>query len=332
MLNDSIPPLHLLDAKSYIQDLVKTIDGAKNRVNLISLVLTEDTRTENLIESLTMAAKRGVSVTIAVDSFTFAELGGYFSPFQRSSSESKIALAMADRLRAAGATFVWLGRSVKLNPFSGVTHLKWTVVDDTTYCFGGVNLYKHGIESTDYMFKSIDPILADEISTQHHILTRDSTSPSSYPGYKSTRAYGTVYIDSGKKGDSIIYNRLTELTLQAKHVLVTTQYCPSGKLATYLKHKSDVYYNPSSHMQYPAKLLIQYGEIRTGLRSQYTRLNYLHAKFMIFTMHDGKKIAISGSHNFSYSGVLFGTKEVALETSDSNVIKQLELFHKTHVQ
>jgi cardiolipin synthase A/B len=48
-------------------------------------------------------------------------------------------------------------------------------------------------------------------------------------------------------------------------------------------------------------------------------------------MPSGEKIAITGSHNFSHSGVMFGTREIGLETSDPLVIDQLEQFHKTHV-
>jgi len=58
---------------------------------------------------------------------------------------------------------------------------------------------------------------------------------------------------------------------------------------------------------------------------------YLHAKFIIFTMKDGSKTAISGSHNFAYTGVLFGTREIALETTNPQVIGQLESFYKKYI-
>ena len=47
---------------------------------------------------------------------------------------------------------------------------------------------------------------------------------------------------------------------------------------------------------------------------------------MIFTLEDGSKVAITGSHNFAYTGVLLGTREIALETSDPKIIGQLEKF------
>jgi cardiolipin synthase len=67
-------------------------------------------------------------------------------------------------------------------------------------------------------------------------------------------------------------------------------------------------------------------------KTLYTRDNYLHAKFIIFTMPDGKKIAITGSHNFMSESVIAGTREIALETHDKAIITQLESFFKTHIQ
>jgi len=69
----------------------------------------------------------------------------------------------------------------------------------------------------------------------------------------------------------------------------------------------------------------------SGFKTRYKKEPYLHAKFIIFTMEDGSKVAITGSHNFAYTGVLFGTREIALETTDPNVIEQLESFYRQYV-
>nr|MBP6038525.1 hypothetical protein [Candidatus Saccharimonas sp.] len=58
---------------------------------------------------------------------------------------------------------------------------------------------------------------------------------------------------------------------------------------------------------------------------------YLHAKFMIGTMPDGSKRAITGSHNFMFGSGLMGTREIALETTDTKIIRQLERFIDTYV-
>lgn len=49
---------------------------------------------------------------------------------------------------------------------------------------------------------------------------------------------------------------------------------------------------------------------------------------MIFTMPDGSKIALTGSHNFQNGGVILGTRELCLETSSPQIISELEVFFK----
>ena len=49
-------------------------------------------------------------------------------------------------------------------------------------------------------------------------------------------------------------------------------------------------------------------------------------------MPDGHKTAITGSHNFMMASGLVGTREIALETSDPEIISQLEQFRRDHVE
>jgi cardiolipin synthase len=325
-------PMKLLDASQYLSDLTVRVQKAQSRIAIMSLILTDDSTTHKLITALETAAKRGVSISIAVDAFTYSELGGYFSPFKHVKAKSRAATRMAERLQRAGVQYVWLGRGYKFNPFRGLTHLKWAVVDSTVYAFGGVNLYNDGIKCADYMFKIPDAQLAHQIFAQHQAIIENDSPPHSYPGLIAKTNYGTVFIDSGQPRKSIIYERITELAREATHVLVVTQYCPSGAFARRIKGKSDVYFNQAINMPFPSNALISFSENFTGLHSQYQHKKYLHAKFIIFTMPSGKKIAITGSHNFAYSGVIFGTREAVLETDNTQVINHLEWFFATAVK
>jgi hypothetical protein len=44
---------------------------------------------------------------------------------------------------------------------------------------------------------------------------------------------------------------------------------------------------------------------------------------MLFELNDGSKVVLSGSHNFSWRGVAFGTKEIALQSSDPALWRRL---------
>lgn len=73
-------------------------------------------------------------------------------------------------------------------------------------------------------------------------------------------------------------------------------------------------------------LFIRISSWRTNLKTDYRRQPYIHGKFIICTMADGSKVAITGSHNFAGGGVWLGTREIALETSNLKIIDQLEDF------
>lgn len=323
---------NLLAAKNYIDDLVAVVDAAQHTVYITNLVITDDEATHNLIEALKRATHRGVKVAIAADLFTYSELGGAFSPFKRWHAASRASAKMARSFQRIGANFTWLGGNYKFNPFAGLTHIKWSVVDDTVYCFGGVNLYQFGIEHTDFMLKTKDKNLAQTLAEQQKAIVAADTSPTSYQGFCEAFDFGTVYIDSGKRGQSMIYDRVCELADQSKDILFVSQYCPSGKLVGLLRHHSArIYFNPPNIPRFPSNLLIWWRMRRTKLSTLYKQHNYLHSKFIIFTLESGEKVAITGSHNFDYAGVALGTREVALETQDPKIITQLEDFFQDYI-
>lgn len=321
----------LLEAQAYVKDLTEKITAAKHQIAITSLIFTDDDSTNSLIIAIKQAAKRGIAVTILADSFTFSEFGGFFNPLKKHTKRSRYALHTAQLLKQSGVSFTWLDDRLKLNPFAGVTHIKWSVVDTTCYVFGGVNLYTGGIaQSTDYMIRLDDPLLADALVKQQIAIAASPTPL--YPGYTGTSKIGTWHIDSGKQNDSIIYDRACELAEKATHTLFVSQYAPSGPLAKILKHTTaSVYYNQPKTTSFPTNLMLWRDQLMSGIQSQYTRKKYLHAKFIIFTMSDGKKVALTGSHNFSHKGVVFGTREVALETSSPVLIEQLEAFFTTYI-
>lgn len=319
--------MKLLTTSEYIADASHAIARSKKRIVVMTLCLSYESETSQFIDNLEAAAKRGVAVSVAADTFTFSEFGGYFSPFKKWHHHSREARKLARRLRANGARFHWLGGNWRINPFAGVTHVKWTIVDDTVYCFGGVNLYGRGAKNVDYMFKIKDRKLADLLVKEHDTIIETDREPADYSGFYKQLGYGTLLIDSGEKNESMIYERAVELAKQAESILFVSQYCPTGELTKILRRKrAMVYYNQPKNTHRWTKLMLRFSRITTGLKSRYKKQKYLHAKFIVFTMPDGSKVALSGSHNFTYSGVRFGTREVELETNDKKIIAQLEKY------
>lgn len=316
----------LLLPNAYINDAAKHIRESKNRVSLLSMIVTDDTLTDEFIDALSDAAKRGVRVEVAADMFTYGEIGGFFLPTQYRTKQSRATNRMSRRLIKSGASFTWLGRS-HATIFSGRTHMKWCVVDDIVYSFGGVNLYKKGVENIDYMFKIEDKELASKLIDEYHRLTRADAGSYAYRSHSFQHGDDTVLIDGGFFGDSIIYRRICKLTAEASQVTLVSQYCPTGKFSRLLKStKSKLYFNTPQHANIINSIVIRLGMLFSGNKTLYTKSEYLHAKFIIFKMLDGREIAITGSHNFVNAGVLLGTREIALQTENPQVIAQLRDF------
>jgi len=316
----------------YVEQATKLIKRAKKRVFLMSMVVADHPATHQLIEELMNAAKRGVSVTVTADIFTYGEVSGGFLPLRFYSPGIKDVNLMVKHMRNAGIKFLWLGRA-RMTFFNGRTHTKWCVIDDTVFTFGGVNMYQDGVaENVDYMFRIKDHRLSDRLAYEQKRIAKAERTTTNYPSVAYELGDSTVLLDGGIIAHSIIYRRAVELAHEATDILFVSQYCPTGKLArTFKKKNVRLYFNHPEQANLLNGTMIRLSMFQSGLRTLYTRESYLHAKFIIFTMPGGSKVAITGSHNFAYTGVLFGTREIALETSDKKIIRQLEQFYEKNI-
>lgn len=298
----------------------------------MTMVLVHDEATKELLDALCDAARRGVSVSVAGDSFTYTDFQGSYIPTTYRSKRVREAMALQKRLREAGATFHWLGK-LSMIAFTGRTHIKWCVIDDQVYSFGGVNIDEKSFENNDYMFTVKNEALADRLIAEHTRILKADRSGHAYRSHKFGDDDNVVLIDGGFLGDSIIYRRACYLAERASHVTLVSQYCPTGKLSRILKQtRSDLYFNHWTNAGLLNRLVIRIGMASSKHITSYNRRPYLHAKFIIFTMPDGTKAAITGSHNFVHAGVFLGTREVALETTNKKIIAQLERFFSEHVK
>ena len=323
--------MKLLLAPDYIEQATLAVRHAKTRVILLSMIIADHPATHEFIEELKAAAKRGVAVSVAADIFTYGEVSGSFLPLRYNNPHAKMATRLGKSFKAAGVTFHWLGRS-RSTLLVGRTHGKWCIVDDEVFVFGGVNIYQKGIESADYMFKVSDQRLADRLAHEYQRIKKADRSDSNYPSVAYELDGNSILIDGGMIGQSLIYRRAYELAAEATDILFVSQYCPTGKLARMLKAKeAKLYFNRLEQTNFLNGFFIRMSLALSGLKTTYQRKAYLHAKFVIFTMPDGSQVALTGSHNFAYTTVLFGTREIALETKDPEIINQLKDFYKKYI-
>ena len=320
--------MKLLSPIEYINAAAKAARSATRRIYVLSMVFADHDTTHDFIHELKQAALRGVEVVVTADVFTYGEVSTGFLPLRYYSRGAAPTNQMVKALKKAGVRFSWLGRG-RVTFFNGRTHSKWTVIDDTIFSFGGVNLYTNGISNEDYTFMLTDSRLADRLIQEQTRILRAERRTVNYPSVAYEHPRMDVLFDGGIIGQSIIYRQACELARQAEHIVFVSQYCPTGRLARILKKKpTEFYYNRTNQAKGLNRFVIALSQYVSGLNTAYTGKKYLHAKCIIYTMPDGSKRAISGSHNFAYTGVLLGTREVAIETSDDFFIAQLESFYK----
>ena len=325
----------LLPAPDYLADLIERVSLATTRIVIVTMVFHNDSeRMETLVRALCDAVERGVTVVMGADSFTYLEPNSPWRRFIRGqSSQAYRALRVAQRLKSSGVQFRWLGRHANVGVM-GRTHAKWSIVDDTVYSFGGVNLYLMGVENTDYMFRITNKELADILSERFEWLMHSDRGNHAGRNRIVTLSSKTrIILDGGIPFNSKIYSRAIELSKQADEILFVSQYCPTGRLASILhQKKSRLYFNHWEDAGALNTFVIRAGMHSSKLSTSYKRDPYLHAKFIIFTMPDGKKVALTGSHNFAAGGVMLGTREICLETTSEVIIGQLEAFFESSIK
>ena len=99
MVNVMQPTPRLVLPEEYVRKATQDIKKAKRRVALLTMVLIQDTATDELLDALCDAAKRGVNVSVAADSFTYTDFQGSYIPTTYRSKRVREAMDLRKRLR-----------------------------------------------------------------------------------------------------------------------------------------------------------------------------------------------------------------------------------------
>lgn len=314
--------------------LVRDIKSAKKRILITITTLRNDCpEIEEIITALEQAAMRGVKVSVMADSLSYTEIRGSIFNIKEQQLRGLRAMQLERRLKKSGVNFRWLGHDANVG-FIGRTHCKWLVIDDLTYSFGGVNLDAISFKNVDYMLRMKCSQLANFITEAHEsIIARDKVKGGlrnlSFTSHDETT---TILVDGGMPLNSIIYERATELAKTANHITLVSQYCPTGKLMKSIQQcpTYKIHFNKIKNATLLNSILLSLGW-RHGAKNCYQRDDYLHAKFILYTMQDGTVIALLGSHNFMRGSGVVGTREIVMETTDPYVVSLLSDFTKNQV-
>ena len=297
---------------------------------------------EQVSRALIEAVKRGVRVSLVVDAYTFllnpkAERPGplWFQSdlryVSRSFKPQARVLEIINSLPHGQATVINKPGRRFPNPVAGRNHIKYTIINDRVYV-GGCNLYHtHWL---DLMVGWEDKVTADYLYDIILNLHRTQSTKSLFAGQDQEIALDAdtaLYIDSGKKNQSLIFRKALELIDSAeKSLIITCQFFPNSITARHLAaahHRGvdvEIIYAHPAKQGHFGGLGQQVSILRERARTPAVLFQKmlpkngpaLHAK-LIAT----EKGAIIGSHNYVRAGVALGTAEIALLRYDPTFAK-----------
>jgi phosphatidylserine/phosphatidylglycerophosphate/cardiolipin synthase-like enzyme len=320
--------LRLITAADYYDALVKDIPLAKKRVVIHAMGVLWGPRTEMLLPLLFGALSRGVEVRIVGDIFSKFEAN--IPRLHRGDGTPRWShtLAVNTELRAQGAHITYIGK-LGLNPFKRRTHSKVTLIDDAVYAFGGVNFTSGSFANHDYMLTAKDASLAERL----YLLVRDVEKDQRLMDLKEPLAKDLILLfDGGTPDSSAIYDAACEMVTNAKRVYYVSQMCPSGRLAKLLTNTDSMcYFNRSSQAEPPLNMALPVDRLLSGITNHYKGKNYIHAKFILCEDKDGSKQLVSGSNNYNWRGIAYGTKELAISSSDPDLWQTFYRYMQTEI-
>lgn len=326
----TLPPINfdLLDVQAYQNKLLSLLPKAKKRIVVAAMGVLWGNKTDPIFYEISQALQRGVQVHIMLDSYTrfWSNKPGQPRSVRLRYKKTKILL---EELQQAGAHISVVGK-IGLNPFKGRCHIKITVVDDHSFSFGGINFNDESFDNQDYLLYAKNTELAECLA---QLVSRISGPQRPLTDAELPFANGqSILFDGGEPGHSIIYDRALELTAQAKRVWYVSQMTPNGLLVKAMQHTDTTFFfNLPSIMEVPSSWGQAFDQQRFRLVNSYTGQGYIHAKFMLFELTDGRRALLSGSNNFNYRGVAYGTQEIALYSTDKKLWQQLHDYLTKHI-
>jgi len=218
-------------------------------------------------------------------------------------------------------------------PLSGADHAKGIIVNDSVLYLGNLNYDDDSFfNRAGFTFKITDPAIAKPVA-----LELAQPKDSSKPDYKEQlTTETTLIVDTGKPGRSEIYKSAVEAVDQAQdHVNLALTHLPNGELLESLIR--------ALRRGLAVDIATTKAGNLTGLHSYVIqRLNEKKFRRLkirpIVHFTSGKnrskglvtdQVALWGSHNLVEEGIVLGTREIALKTTNEVARANLEAFYSS---
>lgn len=329
--------------QEFLADFVKEAEKAKKRIYLQSMLFERGQLLQTLEPVLIKKAKAGVDVQITTDWVSkryFEDNANVIPPLSKQIRlhGQKIHVeteALISRWEQAGIVFTFTNKPTALSSFisiNGRNHTKMYLIDDKAAWIGGINLFDIALTLIDFMVKSTDPLLIDNLAKQFVRVNNNKPKNNLYVQYSPLNK---LLIDAGIRGKSIIYDEAATLISNAKQkITFASQFLPDGKILQNILQAAKrgvaitiITSNSNNKVFHKFPYNIPYLYLQKQLKDKKNitvihRTKRVHAKLLI----TDEKIALFGSHNLTRIGVLLATEEIAIRTADKKLVTALQHF------
>lgn len=312
----------ILKPYEFLQDLKNEARNAKKRIWIQAMYARPGTVTSTLIDIFKTSTSQKITKKLHVDWYDLVLPGR-----NRQIEEKKI----FNDLKNINVEVLLTNHPdliEKIWPYKGRNHMKMTIIDDIYY-IGGLNFSDEDFSYIDFMVKITNPDITNIIAGQFIKVEENHLADQKIEADEET----TVFVDSGKAGQSITLDYATKLAHQAKkNIFHVSQIAPDGKFlkalhAAYKKGVNVEVIVPAKHDSRIFSFLQKINRLEMLLKRRQVPIlfcpNMIHAKLTIVD----EKTVLFGSQNLSEKGVRMGTAEISLESTNQKLIKDLIHFY-----
>lgn len=333
----------VLSPEKFLPDLQEELTKAKQRIWIKTMHLEDGKIAQSLLESLRLAVQRGVNTMLHIDSFSTLIVGRWYLPNllremtpaarRQISAQRKNDAVLFKELEKVTDELVFTnparGIVDKMIPFRGRDHRKVTIIDNLAY-MGGLNYFDLDFQRPDFTVKIEDPAIVLKLAEQFDLKLQDDLQI-------ECNSETDLLVDCGKPKRSLILDHAVDLVGRATEVLLTSQYIPDGVFLRALDEARRrgakvqvITSSPSQITEISVRTLNEAKYVISDLKGRLPPVfffypGWVHAKLLIAEV-EGVKTAIFGSHNFSQSVVDAGTAEIALQSTNPQLVSNLESF------
>ncbi len=330
----------VLRGEDLIRDVSYEAARARHLIWAQSMDFESGDITDRFTAIFSKTANRGLDAKLNIDYYPLLLTDGMFNYFPLFNKEKETErkrrllsrIQAIHNLRDSGVDVHFInkpGLLERIIPTKGRNHIKIIIVDNFAW-IGGINFHDFNFLCDDFMVKLTGKYLISYLK-QLYMHMHDSQPIIDMTTYFSKDA--KLLVDSGKVGKSVILDEGVKLIHTARESIdFSSAFYPDGEILSALHNATvrgvrvravipsfDTVSGLSKVVDITSDLRMKFENKKVPI---FFNRRKMHSKFILID----NATVIFGSHNFSQRGVTMGTAELAIESSNPSLIRNIREF------